>query len=727
MGKSDIKKFYERALEEGRFNSELFKELKNFSTENELKDFLKDKILPIAKEMGYDFSVEELLTYEKETVHKIKEYQLENVNGGVSVKNLALGGVVSLMALGAGIFGTMNSASATEEGSQPSKVEGNGSLVEDRPVEEVGPTVLQNPSEASEDSSEDSEPPLQPEAQAAKEEEKAKLIENKKEELTHFLERTFSELWRLIMPLYPSTQSILTQDIGQFASDCHNIIRRADRASLEEIKSDYQARKDEINSRFIGLKAKIRDIRLANMQVNDVVLRLREIFGANIESVPDTAVCNQLDQSFDSLMNYIKGKLLHEFNMKIAQANSPKEIQRETNSFENFLYTAFRDEILRKFPQPIVKNSIRNVDKLRMSYQHAILRDDTPQLINNRKPRLAQLLERDTAISTESQGVEIKIEHEKEHGKDKEILFTSLNTPFGPVKVKTFKGNFVGNTRLILDDEDFAPTYTKIAEHLDRYYREYGPDSTLKMLYAILNYLNLPAEEDDNVQNALKRLNDRVKVDTKLMQNATGEQRKSAAVLCGILMVCESGQDRSENGGKRERGVIRALIESVIFGLSETPFEDAFGFSNGKEGYYTPSAKIVRGKKGISQQGGSVRGKVVVGKVPAERVRPPIPEETQEQDLKDTENLVLSSDSYEEYEEGDIFESQSDAFEIQSDIFEIGGRSYLITGNPGPIGGCLWRILITHGVAEEDLLTVANKIGIKYNDFVDLDRLELFK
>ncbi len=89
MGKSDIKKFYERALEEGRFNSELFKELKTFSTENELKDFLKDKILSIAKEMGYNFSVEELLTYEKEAVHKIKEYQLENINGGVSIKNLA--------------------------------------------------------------------------------------------------------------------------------------------------------------------------------------------------------------------------------------------------------------------------------------------------------------------------------------------------------------------------------------------------------------------------------------------------------------------------------------------------------------------------------------------------------------------------------------------------------------------------------------------------------------
>ena len=62
--------------------------------------------------MGYDFSTKDLLIYERQMARRITEQQLETVNGGISAKNLVLGGIFSFMALGAGIAGTTNSASA---------------------------------------------------------------------------------------------------------------------------------------------------------------------------------------------------------------------------------------------------------------------------------------------------------------------------------------------------------------------------------------------------------------------------------------------------------------------------------------------------------------------------------------------------------------------------------------------------------------------------------------
>lgn len=110
--KYKIKEFYEKALVEGKFNSEFFKDLRKISAKVQLKNFIEEKILPIAKEMGYDFSVEELLAYEIETVHKVNEPQLKNISGGITAKKLALGGIISLMTLGAGIAGTTSLTTA---------------------------------------------------------------------------------------------------------------------------------------------------------------------------------------------------------------------------------------------------------------------------------------------------------------------------------------------------------------------------------------------------------------------------------------------------------------------------------------------------------------------------------------------------------------------------------------------------------------------------------------
>ena len=112
MSKIDIKNFYKATVERKEFHSDFWNEVKKISTEGELKAFIEEKVQPVAKKMGYDFSTRDLLDYEKQMARRITEQQLEAVSGGVSAKNWALGGIFSLMALGAGIAGTTNLASA---------------------------------------------------------------------------------------------------------------------------------------------------------------------------------------------------------------------------------------------------------------------------------------------------------------------------------------------------------------------------------------------------------------------------------------------------------------------------------------------------------------------------------------------------------------------------------------------------------------------------------------
>lgn len=112
MSKIDIKNFYKTAVAQKEFNSDFWNEVREISTEGELKVFIEEKVQPVAKKMGYNFSTKDLLNYEKQMAIRITEQQLDAVSGGVSAKNWALGGIFSLMALGAGIVGTTNSASA---------------------------------------------------------------------------------------------------------------------------------------------------------------------------------------------------------------------------------------------------------------------------------------------------------------------------------------------------------------------------------------------------------------------------------------------------------------------------------------------------------------------------------------------------------------------------------------------------------------------------------------
>lgn len=105
--------FYKALQEQKKLNSEFMTEIRKISNEDELKKFIEDKILPLAKDMGYDFSVEELLDFDKNITKEILDQDLENVSGGANLKNWVTGGLVAFTALGAGILGSTTITSAT--------------------------------------------------------------------------------------------------------------------------------------------------------------------------------------------------------------------------------------------------------------------------------------------------------------------------------------------------------------------------------------------------------------------------------------------------------------------------------------------------------------------------------------------------------------------------------------------------------------------------------------
>ena len=113
MGNKKILAFYKELQEQKKLNPKLLNEIKNITNETELENFIEKKIVPIAKDMGYNFSTKELLTYEKNAAKEISTEDLENISGGVNLRGFAAGGIMAFTALAAGIISSTSMASAT--------------------------------------------------------------------------------------------------------------------------------------------------------------------------------------------------------------------------------------------------------------------------------------------------------------------------------------------------------------------------------------------------------------------------------------------------------------------------------------------------------------------------------------------------------------------------------------------------------------------------------------
>ena len=87
MAKENVRKFYEEVSKNKELQKKLMEVQKNYSGNKEDRDsVVKECVIPIAKEAGYDFTAEEVLAVDKENAlqQNISEEELENVSGGWS-------------------------------------------------------------------------------------------------------------------------------------------------------------------------------------------------------------------------------------------------------------------------------------------------------------------------------------------------------------------------------------------------------------------------------------------------------------------------------------------------------------------------------------------------------------------------------------------------------------------------------------------------------------------
>ena len=100
MELKNVSQFYKSAVEEKRFSEDFLAEAKSISSEDKLRDFFEQKVIPIAQSMGYDFSADDLIAYERSVIHELSDEELESIAGGISLKDASATLLSMLMLVG---------------------------------------------------------------------------------------------------------------------------------------------------------------------------------------------------------------------------------------------------------------------------------------------------------------------------------------------------------------------------------------------------------------------------------------------------------------------------------------------------------------------------------------------------------------------------------------------------------------------------------------------------
>lgn len=162
--KREIAKFYTKIFSDPVVKSELTEKAKKIKDKEDLKNFIKTEIVPLAKENGFNFLDEDLFNYESETLKKLKAEDLYNVSGGISFKSaLMSGGILSALFLGAG-FTTLQTADAVLT---PQQVKDSGAAMEKavnefqndhrQPVYQTNSPSISNSTQSTDDDDDDND------------------------------------------------------------------------------------------------------------------------------------------------------------------------------------------------------------------------------------------------------------------------------------------------------------------------------------------------------------------------------------------------------------------------------------------------------------------------------------------------------------------------------------------------------------------------------------------
>lgn len=103
MTNKSVYELYSKLMEDENIRSSLKSKAEKVKINQDLKEFIKNEILPIAEKMEINCTEEDILNYQNENTKRLKIKDLGDVNGGISAKSMLIsGGIVSLVLLGAG-------------------------------------------------------------------------------------------------------------------------------------------------------------------------------------------------------------------------------------------------------------------------------------------------------------------------------------------------------------------------------------------------------------------------------------------------------------------------------------------------------------------------------------------------------------------------------------------------------------------------------------------------
>ena len=86
MSNQTVESFYNFIAQNKNMYEDLIESAGKIFDDDDLRSFIKNKLLPIAKKYGYDFTEEDLFKYEKSQFSKLSDSDLEDVAGGFSLK-----------------------------------------------------------------------------------------------------------------------------------------------------------------------------------------------------------------------------------------------------------------------------------------------------------------------------------------------------------------------------------------------------------------------------------------------------------------------------------------------------------------------------------------------------------------------------------------------------------------------------------------------------------------
>jgi len=388
------------------------------------------------------------------------------------------------------------------------------------------------------------------------------------EELYRQLNAFRNFLYRRIARLHPVAKKILIIQLNDFDRDINERIKNLEHYynnynnyNNVEIMCSLKNLELEMSNGFNNFKARIKIIKYANKQVNNIIQRTSEAFRANIDSLENAQDHEQAINAFNDLMIIVIEKWLVTFNDAIANARSREDIQNEIIKFERALVVEV---------DPLINGSLQRAKKAQTNFFNRKQKGPISFVTTSRKPKFAGPLNVKESINASKANRVGHINKSKgaNHGRKETASWHEIATPFGNVFLKVvYESNGEVLGRLIVDatGSDRAMTYKQIFNILDDIYSQ-NPKIALSIAQQILDYLSTPLSlEDVQSKDILARFNSCI-ILKPLSINSTVKQ--AAATLCAILMFCESCEIRNATGGKLERAFIRRVLKNIEHKLS---------------------------------------------------------------------------------------------------------------------------------------------------------------